>query len=663
MKAFAQAILLSLRYKWTIIGSIICSFLVAVLWSASISTVFPVVKIVLEGKTAQSWVEEEIDNAKRSSLKLEGDIKTLEASLENLGKQEAIILKNSIDLKKDRLEGERKAIVRFKKFQPHIEKWAPDSPFITLVYAMIWLLTTSILKGLLLILCTILVARVASATVMDMRRIYYRKALELDQSRIDKLGASNMMTHLSHNMLMVTGGLKAFYGKCVREPLKMIVCLSVAASISFPLLLMSLIVVPAGAFIIHSISRRMKRATQSEMEGMSDVFQTLIETFKAIKTVRIFNRERTERKRFRRNASTLYRMQLRISFYDSMLRPITEVLGIISIALSVLAGAYLVLNRETFLFGIQISQRPIDASMFVLFYTMLGGASDPARKMSETVNVLVRGGTACENLYRTYNVEAKVSSPENPVPVPLHQENIVFENVFFAYLPKQPVLERINLEVPFGQKIAIVGGNGSGKSTLMNLLARFYDTNRGRVLIDGYDVKQMNPKKLRRQIAWVTQDSVLFGGTLWENIAYGARDASEEEILAAARVARIDKFVDQLADGYYTDVGDDGKLLSAGQRQRVALARAVLADPRILILDEATSQMDGQTESFIHEAMREFMANRTTFIVTHRQSSLSLADRVIVMQLGKIVHDSTVSEAMINSSDFQLLFSDRNKAA
>lgn len=656
MKAFFRAVLLSFRYKWTIFAAVICSLMIAVLWSASISTVFPVVKIVLEGKTAQTWVQEEIANAKDQAVTLEANIAANEKQVIKLAGKERVLLENKIDMAKDRLQGEQKAIAKFEKLQPYIDEYAPKKPFDTLVVAMVWLLGTSILKGILLVLSAILVARVASATVMDMRRIYYRKALELDQRKIDRMGASNMMTHLSHNMLMVSGGLKMFYGKCIREPLKMFVCLAVAASISFPLLLMSLIVVPAGAFLIHSISRRMKQSTQTEMEGMADVFQTLMETFKAIKTVRIFNRECTERRRFRSNAATLYRMQIRISFYDSMLRPITEVLGIISIALSILAGAYLVLNRETHLFGIQISQRPIDPSMFVLFYTMLGGASDPARKMSEIVNVLVRAGTACENLFRIYDPSPKIGIPDNPIPVPKHVDEIEFRNINFAYNAKQPVLRQINLKVPFGQTLAIVGGNGSGKSTLMNLLTRFYDPNRGQILIDGSDIRQMNPKKLRRQIAWVTQGSVLFNGTLWENIAYGAKDATDAEVRNAAKVARVTDFLGQLKDGFETNIGDDGKNLSAGQQQRVALARAVLADPQILILDEATSQMDGQTESLVHDAMEEFFKGRTTFIVTHRASSLKLADRVIVMDMGQIVDDSSVEDAQRSSEAFQFLF-------
>ena len=656
MRAFLKAVGLSLRYKWSIIGAIVCSTLIAGLMVASISTILPVVKVVLEGHTAQTWIEEELKSSKKELESLEQGIIDYQAELETVSGNEAIAIENKISLQRDRIKGEQKHYDRYQNLKPYAEKYAPETPFGTLVYAMAWLLITSILKGVLLVVSAILVARVANKTVMDLRRIYYRKALELDQRRIDRLGTSNMMTHLSHNMIMVSGGLRMFYGKSIREPLKMIMCLAVAAYISFPLLLLSLIVVPAGAFVIRGISRRMKNSTQKEMEGMSAVFQTLIETFSAIKTVRIFNREATERRRFKKNANTLYNMSLRISLYDSLLRPVAEVLGIISIALSILAGAYLVLNRETHLMGFQISDRPIDPSMFVMFYAMLAGASDPARKMSEVINVLVRANTACENLFKVYDPVPQISKPENPIPVPVHSESIKFEDIIFAYLPRQPVLRKVNLEVPFGQTLAIVGGNGSGKSTLMNLLARFYDPNRGQILLDGKDIKQMSPKKLRSQIAWVTQDSVLFNDTIWENIAYGKRDATEAQIMEAIKVAGVDRFADNFEDGYQKIVGDDGRLLSAGQRQRVALARAVLSDPKILILDEATSQMDGQSETLVLDCLQEFLKGRTTFIVTHREASLRLADRVIVMDGGKITCDSTVSEAAEQSQQFQFLF-------
>jgi ATP-binding cassette subfamily B protein/subfamily B ATP-binding cassette protein MsbA len=654
MKPFFRAVKHSLKYKWSIAGAFLSSFLIAIIWSASITTVFPIVKIVLEGETAVTWVQRSLDAGETNVQAIGNEVAKLQIEL---GDSKDPTVANKIELKQNRIAAEKKSIAWFRDVQPFVNKWAPTSPFQTLVWALAWLLGVSIIKGCLLVISAILDARVAEKTVTDMRRIFYRKALELDQRRIDGIGTANMMTHLSFNMVMISGGLRMFYGKCFREPLKMISCLICAALISWPLLLISLIIVPAGAFLIHSVSRRMKNSTMTELAGIGDIFQTLIETFKAVKTVRIFNRERTERHRFKKNVESLYDMQIRIALYDSLLRPITEVLSIIAISSSMLVGAYLVLNQETHLFGfIKISDTPISPTMLLLFYSMLAGAADPARKMSEIVNVIVRGGTACEGLFRAFDPKPLVRTPENPIAVPNHNQSIKFDDVWFAYLPKQPVLKRVSLEVPFGQTVAIVGGNGSGKSTLMNLLARFYDPHKGQVLVDGKDIREMNPKQVRKQIAWVTQDSVLFNGTLWDNVAYGKSDASEDEIMSAIKIAHVDRFVDSLVDGFQTNVGDDGTNLSAGQRQRVAIARAVLADPKILILDEATSQIDGQSESQILESLAEFLKQRTTFIVTHRPTSLKLADRVIVMELGEVAHDSGLAEAAENSQHFKDLF-------
>ena len=521
---------------------------------------------------------------------------------------------------------------------------------------MIWLLVAATLKGIFLIIGALFVSRIANGTARDMRRIYYRKALEMDQFRFDQMGTSNILTHLSHNMMLISSGLAILYGKSIREPIKIVTFLTAAAFISLPLLLISLTLMPAGAWVVHRLAKGMKNATKREVLGMADIFDTLIETLSSIKTVRIFNRESTERKRFKANAEMLYRMSMRMRFYDALVQPITELLGIISITLAILAGGWLALGSDATLFGFTLHEKPLSPSQLMLFFAMLAAASDPARKLTEIVNVLVRGGTACETLVTVYDVEPRVTAPDKPVAIRQHSQQIEFDNVTFAYQPRQPVIQKLGLTIPYGQTLAIVGENGCGKSTLVNLLARFYDPHVGRILIDGVDIRQTNPRKLRRQMAWVTQDSHLFIGTVLENIGYGLRGATKEQILNAAKLAQVDNYIDQLADGYETDIGEGGRNLSAGQRQRVALARAILADPKILILDEATSQLDGHTEQLVHDSLRPFIKSRTTIIITHRLSTISLADRVIVMDRGRIVSDSTPDDALQSSKEFKYLF-------
>jgi subfamily B ATP-binding cassette protein MsbA len=662
MKSFLSIVVHALRYKWSIAGATIASFLIAVLWGASISTVYPVVEIVLDGKTGKQWLAEEIRKAETQVDRFEKELDSLKSQLTQAegDVQHAVSLQHQIHRSQARLDAERSALKWYHQAEPTFEKWAPDSPYQTLLLAIGWLLGTSLIKGILMIISTQLVARVAHRTVSDLRRVYYRKALEMDQKRIDDLGTSSMMTHLSHNMLLISAGLQAFFGRMIREPLKLIACLIWAAWISFPLLLITLATAPLGALIIRSLTNRMKRSTGREMEGMSGIFQTLIETFSAIKTVRIFNREASERRRFKRNAESMYRISLRISFYDSLLRPITELMGTIAIASAVLVGAYLVLNQQTDIFGIRISERPLTPGKLLLFFTMLAGASDPARKMSEVINQLVRGGMVADVLLKTFDNKPRVVAAQPGVVLPLHQKGIRFEDVVFAYQDHHPVVRGVDLEVPFGQTVAIVGANGCGKSTLMNLLARFYDPQRGRILLDEVDIKNVNPRKLRRQIAWVTQDSTLFNGTVRENILYGNPNASQDEWMAAAEMAMITDIVKDKPDGFETQVGDEGRQLSAGQRQRVALARAILANPRILILDEATSQIDGKTETVLHQGLKNFLCNRTTFIITHRVSSIKLVDRVLIMDSGKIVFDGSAEEAWEKSPQFNFLF---NKAS
>lgn len=665
MHDFWDAIRLSLRYKWSILGAALSSLMIAILFGASIATALPFVRIVFtnDTNTIESWLTQQVELAEQQILEIETGHRSVPRP-DGPTAMESARTAPTLDPTLARApwvaDAKWQAACESRDYYSWLLKQAagrvPTTAFGTLQLVVVWLIGASLLKGLFLVLSVVLVARIANRTVMDLRRIYFRRALEMDTRRVEQLGTSVLMNHLSNSLQMVSGGLMALYGRALREPLKMITCLVAAAWISLPLLLLSLILLPFSGLLVYGLSQRMKRAVNREIGGMSTVYQTLMETFNGLKTVRMFNREQTERVRFKQNAKTLYRISLRISLYDSLIRPATEMAGIISFSIAVLAGGYLVLNRETHLLWIPISSEPLTADQVVMFFVLLGGASDPARKMSEIVNVLVRSGQACTLLKTTFDQPPTVAAPAQPIAVVPHHQSIEFRNVRFAYQPNTPVLKGISLMIPFGQTVAIVGGNGCGKSTLISLLARFYDVHHGQVLLDGIDVRQMDPRHLRQQFAWVTQDACLFQGTIYDNIAYGKRNATESEVHRAAAIAGVTDFLPRVAEGLQTQVGDMGRELSAGQRQRVALARAVIADPKILILDEATSQMDGHNEQLIHGRLQPFFKNRTTLLISHRRSSLELADRIIVMDSGNIIDDGTIDDLHVSSPLFNELF-------
>jgi ATP-binding cassette, subfamily B, bacterial MsbA len=418
------------------------------------------------------------------------------------------------------------------------------------------------------------------------------------------------------------------------------------------LLLVSMTVTPFGCYLIHYLAKRMRSAASHEMQGYAAVFQTLMDTIGGIKLVKIFTRHRRERRRFKRNSTSLHQMTMRISFYDAIVRPINEVLAMVVLCVAILAGAMLVLNQETHLFGIPISTTPLTASQLFTFFAMLAGIADPARKLGDIYNSLFRATMASQSLYNTFEDLPLLIGPENPERTPLHQKAIRFENITFGYHAESPVLNNINLEIPFGQTIALVGVNGSGKSTITNLLARFYDPQQGTITLDGVDLRKIRPRQLWKQMAIVTQDPILFRGTIFMNIRYGNQAATKADVERAAKLAHVTDFIHEIPRGFQGQVGDRGNFLSGGQRQRVALARAILADPRILILDEATSQMDAQVEVSIHESLRSFLQQRTTILITHRISTLTLADRVVVLKSGRIVEDVQTSHTRWSKDHF-----------
>jgi ATP-binding cassette subfamily B protein/subfamily B ATP-binding cassette protein MsbA len=289
---------------------------------------------------------------------------------------------------------------------------------------------------------------------------------------------------------------------------------------------------------------------------------------------------------------------------------------------------------------------PLDVATLLQLYALLAAIADPVRKMSSVYAKLQTGAAAADRIFAGIDLQPKVNANGRADVVPRLTGTVEFEDVCFAYEPGRPTLAHIRLSVRAGETIALVGKNGCGKSTLVNLLPRFYDPDYGSIRIDGMELRHAHLRSLRRQIGLVTQDTFLFDDTIASNIAYGRRRASVDAIEAAAKQAFAHDFIIRQTNGYATRVGEGGAKLSGGQKQRLALARAILRDPSILILDEFTSQIDAESEALIHEALRQFAKGRTTFIIAHRPNTLEIADRIVVMEAGRIEGVGTHAELL-----------------
>lgn len=647
MKSFGRVVELALQYRFSFIAAIGCALMVGLFWGANITVVYPFVEVIFQGESLHDWIDKRIADCETKQVEALATVIRTTSEMGGATEDQLTALRNEQSLAMSHLENEHWAETAYLWAEPKIKRYLPDDPFQTLAFLIGLVLLGTLIKSLFVIAHTILVARLTQLATFDLRKQFFRRTLRLDLSTFTTDGSADLMSRFTHDMENVAQGLTSLFGKLVREPIKGAACLIGAALINWRLLVLTLIVAPIAGLAIRWLAKTLKRANRRAMEGMAQLYSTLEEVFRGVKVVKSFTMEPQERNRFHNNSKKYYKCSMRIARYDSLSHPLTETLGIVMICLAMLAGAYLVLERQTHLFGIPMASRELTLGSLLLFYALLAGAADPARKLSDVFARLQRGAAASERIYAMMDREPKVCDAENPRSIGRHRKSLVFEGVTFGYSPDRPVLHEINLEIRFGETIGIVGESGCGKSTLANLVPRFADPDKGTIRLDGVPLPEMRLRDLRGQIGLVTQEPVLFDDTVLNNIRYGSPQSTREQAIEAAKQAHAHWFIEhELADGYDTLVGPMGGQLSGGQRQRIALARAILRDPALLILDEATSQVDLNSEQIIQRVLERFKQGRTTIFITHRLGALSLADRIVVIQEGRLLDMGTHEELM-----------------
>jgi ABC-type multidrug transport system fused ATPase/permease subunit len=455
---------------------------------------------------------------------------------------------------------------------------------------------------------------------------------------------SDSVSRLIRDTGAMGNGIKVMLGKALQEPLNTIFLLGMAAVLDWQLTLIFLCGAPPTLWMVVVLGKKMKQASKKSLMAWSQMLAKLQETMAGLKVVKVYNQQKYEEAAFRSINARLLKQLLKISRTDAATAPILEVLGMLAFSVAIVVGASWVTGKK------------MDGAEFMVLLGLLGGAAASVRRTSDVWNKIQEANAAAE---RVFGMMDKPLEPQHADAAELMmlKTKLEFRNVVFTYPGSEiPALNGINLSVLAGHRVAIVGPNGSGKTTMANLIPRFYDPDSGQILVDGKDIREATLQSLRGQIAMVTQNVVTFNDTIAANIGYGKPGASREEIIQAAKRAFAHEFIEPLPQGYDSIIGEQGSGLSGGQLQRIVIARAILKNPAILIFDEATSQVDADSEAKIHRAIEEIMHDRTSIVIAHRFSTIVAADVIVVMNNGRIIAQGQHEELIRTCRLYQSLY-------
>ena len=452
------------------------------------------------------------------------------------------------------------------------------------------------------------------------------------------------MSSLSNDVNEVENSVVSSVQVIFREPLMIIGYVVLLFSMSVKLTFFTLLVLPISGGVIAWISRKLRKEAEVGQGLLGEMLSIIEETISGIRIIKAFNAQQYVREKFDQQ-NNKYRSVLKSMWNKRELAsPISEFLGISIVVLVILYGGRLVLENQS----------ELNASEFITYIILYSQILIPAKNISTAITNIQRGIASGARIFSVLETDVNIIEDKDAVAKTALNAQIVFKDVSFQYADTK-VLQQINLTVEAGKMIALVGQSGAGKSTMADLLPRFYDVTDGQILIDGIDIRKIKLHDLNQLMGIVTQESILFNDTIFNNIAFGNKSASREAVIAAAKIANADEFIVKLADGYDTNIGDRGDKLSGGQRQRLSIARAVLKNPPILILDEATSALDTESEKLVQDAIHKLMQNRTSIVIAHRLSTIQHADTIVVMQDGKIIEQGKHAELISMNGTYKKL--------
>ncbi len=485
--------------------------------------------------------------------------------------------------------------------------------------------------------------KLKTGVLRDLREKMFTKIIELPIPYYSEKRKGDIMARMLGDVNEVQNSFFMVLELIVKEPLTIIFSLIAMINISWKLTLFVFVFIPISGFIISKIGKSLKGKSIRAQEENGLLISIVEETLSGQKVVKSYNAEDYFTKKFNDSVNRLYKLANSIGKKNNLASPMSEFLGIIVISILLFYGGNLVLVEKS-----------LDGSLFISYIALAYNILTPAKAISKASYQVKNGLAAAERVFEILEVENTIINKPNAIVKNSFDSSITIENINFKY-EEENVLKNFSLEVPKGKTVALVGQSGSGKSTIANLLTRFYDVQEGSVKIDGIDIKDMTLESLRDLMGLVTQDSILFNDSIKNNIRLGKQDATDEEIIAALKVANAYEFVVALPNGIDTNIGDAGGKLSGGQKQRLSIARAVLKNPPIMILDEATSALDTESEKFVQVALENMMQNRTSIVIAHRLSTIQKADKIVVMHKGEIVEQGTHDELLTLNGTYSKL--------